>query len=121
MIEKELFEKYKNSDICIYTYNESIKNRLNCYNINYSLLQFIDKSKFEISEDFLDILILTIHKLKNPIFLFYLYDLDNKDKSNEFKERELLVIDKLVKDNQYVIVFTENKIRQYNYNVLRNF
>ena len=104
-----------NSDIILYTYSKEILKKYKNLNVNTTLLNFIDKSKLKISEDFLNILSEKIENLNKPIFIFYLYNLySNTDKNVEIKQRELEIINFLVKRDNYVIVCTENKIRQYN-------
>lgn len=107
------------SDIVLYAYSKQILEQYKDLNVNVKLLDFIDKLKLNISEDFLNILSEKIENLNNPIFVFYLYDLyATKDKSIEIKQRELDIIDFLIKRENYVIVCTENKIRQYNWRTI---
>jgi len=59
-----------------------------------------------------------LNSYKNPLVIFYLYDLtlNAKDRSLEIKNRELTTINFLVKNGFPTIVCTENKVRQYNRN-----
>lgn len=63
----------------------------------------------------LDIFKSKISQYNNCIFCFYMYDLYSNKFSKVDKQKLLMIIDILIAYKHHVIVFLENKIRQYNF------